>query len=136
MTGWDADSVFDLLGNELARKILVLTSERARSAEELTQHCEASQPTVYRRLDALEAYDMVTENVEYDEDGNHYSTYECRLEELCFGVEDGGFTVDIELRRTVVGGTGVATNDADHGTSTARRGATGDATDVGDTEDV
>lgn len=122
MSGWDADSVFDLLGNELARKILVLTSEETLSAEELAKHCDASQPTVYRRLDALESYDMVTEKLRYDADGNHRSAYECRLEELRFGVEDGGFTVDIELRRTVVDGEGVLSEDENgsvskHGTA-------------------
>ncbi|MFC6824549.1 ArsR/SmtB family transcription factor [Halopelagius fulvigenes] len=126
MSGWDADSAFDLLGNELARKILVLTSERALSAEELTRRCDASQPTVYRRLDALESYDMVAEKLRYDADGNHYSAYECRLEELRFGVEDGGFTVDIELRRTVAG-------EGD-GESVSRRSATGGVGDVGDTD--
>lgn len=125
MSGWDADGVFDLLGNELARKIIVLTSEDARSADELADRLDASRPTVYRRLDALEAHDVVAEKLQYDADGNHYSAYECRLEELCFAVEDGGFTVDIELRRTVV--------DDDESESVSRRSAAGDAGDVGDT---
>jgi DNA-binding transcriptional ArsR family regulator len=102
VTGWDADSVFEVLGSELARKILVLTSAEPLSADELTERCNASQPTVYRRLDALEEYDMVREEVQYDEDGNHYAAYECRLEEVCFSVTDGAFSVDLELERTVV----------------------------------
>lgn len=131
MTGWDANSVFDLVGNELARKILVLTSEEALSAEELAQRCDASQPTVYRRLDALESYDMVREQTRYDSDGNHRSAYACRLEELRFGVEDGGFTVDIELRRTVVGDGDVLPTDDDESDSESRHRT---ASDVGDSD--
>jgi DNA-binding transcriptional ArsR family regulator len=98
MSERDVDGVFDLVGNELARRILVLTSETALSAEELTERCDASRPTIYRRLDALETRDLVTEEVRYDADGNHCSVYECRLEELRFGISDGEFTVDVELR--------------------------------------
>jgi DNA-binding transcriptional ArsR family regulator len=113
VTGWDADSVFEVLGSELARKILVLTSVEPLSADELTERCDASQPTVYRRLDALEEYDMVREEIQYDEDGNHYAAYECRLEEVCFAVTDGAFSVDIELQRTVVDDVDESTPGAD-----------------------
>ena len=100
---WEAETVFDLLGNELVRELLVLTSVEPLSAEELAEHCSASRPTVYRRLDSLEEYDLVGVHTEYDEEGNHYQSYECRLEDAHISVEDGGFTVDITLRRDPVG---------------------------------
>jgi Fe2+ or Zn2+ uptake regulation protein len=100
---WEAETVFDLLGNELVRELLVLTSVEPLSAEALAERCSASQPTVYRRLDSLEEYDLVGVHTEYDEEGNHYQSYECRLEEAHISIEDGGFTVDITLRRDPVG---------------------------------
>jgi DNA-binding transcriptional ArsR family regulator len=96
---WEAANVFELLGDEEVREILVVTSERPRSAEELAERCSASQPTIYRRIDSLQEYDLLDENVEYDADGNHYRTYESRLDEVCFAVDDGAFVVDIRLRR-------------------------------------
>ena len=99
---WEADTVFDLLGNELVRELLALTSTERLSADALAERCSASQPTVYRRLDALEEYDLVGVHTEYDDAGNHYQSYECRLEEAHIAVEDGGFTVDLTLRRTPV----------------------------------
>lgn len=95
--------MFDLLGNELVREILVLTSIERLSAEEIAARCSASQPTVYRRLDSLEEYDLVGVHTEYDDEGNHYQSYECRLEAAHISVEEGGFTVDITLRRDPVG---------------------------------
>jgi Fe2+ or Zn2+ uptake regulation protein len=99
---WEAETVFDLLGNELVRELLALTSVERLSADELAERCSASRPTVYRRLDSLEAYDLVAVHTEYDEEGNHYQSYECRLEAAHIDVEEGGFTVDITLRRDPV----------------------------------
>jgi Fe2+ or Zn2+ uptake regulation protein len=99
----DAETVFDLLGNELVREMLVMTSPERLSAEEIAARCSASQPTVYRRLDSLEEYDLVGVHTEYDDEGNHYQSYECRLDEARFSIEDGGFTIDLTLRRDPVG---------------------------------
>jgi DNA-binding transcriptional ArsR family regulator len=96
---WEAANVFELLGDEEVREILVLTSEEPMSADDLADRCSASGPTIYRRIDSLQEYDLLDENVEYDADGNHYRTYESRLDEICFGVDDGAFSVDIHLRR-------------------------------------
>jgi hypothetical protein len=103
MTGeWEAESLFDLFGDGLAREIIALTSVEPRSADELSDRCEASGPTVYRRLDTLRDYDVLAESVAYDDDGNHYRTYECRLREVCVGVDEGSFTLDVRLEREVV----------------------------------
>jgi hypothetical protein len=101
-TEWEAGTLFELLGDELARTILALTSVEALSADALSDRCSSSQPTVYRRLDELQEYDLLEQRTEYDVDGNHYKTYECQLQEVCVGVENGSFTVDLRLRRDVV----------------------------------
>lgn len=101
-TEWDPESVFDVLGNEHVRQILALASVEPVSADDLADHTDASQPTVYRRVNVLQEYDMLTEETELDDEGNHYKTYRTTLERVCFDVEDGGFTVDIQLRQDAV----------------------------------
>lgn len=101
-TEWDPETVFDVLGNEHVRQILALASVKPVSAEELAEHTDASQPTVYRRVSVLKEYDMLAEQRQLDDEGNHYKTYRTNLEEVCFAVEDGGFTVEVELRRDLV----------------------------------
>lgn len=99
---WDPDTVFDVFGNELAREILVLASAEPMSAAELAAACESSLPTVYRRLNALEEFDFLTHDRQVDPDGHHYKTYETKLEQLCFTIEDGGYTIDIQIRQDLV----------------------------------
>lgn len=103
MTGeWDADTLFDVFERETAREILALTAVEPMSAQALAERTAESEPTVYRRLDALEAHDLVEERTRVDADGNHYSEYETTLEAVCFELEDGGFTIDVTYRKEVV----------------------------------
>jgi hypothetical protein len=120
-TGWEAESLFDPFGDGLAREIIPPTSVEPRSADEPSDRCEASGPTVYRRLDTLQDYDLLAESVAYDGDGNHYRTYECRLREVCIGVDEGSFTLDVRLEREVV-----ADDAGDSAGALDERGATGE----------
>lgn len=97
--GWDPDNVMDVFGNEYARQILALGSVEPMSAEEMAEVLDASQPTVYRRLNVLLAYDLLKERTRVDDDGHHYKTFETSLRSVTFEVEDGGINVDMELRR-------------------------------------
>lgn len=96
---WESQNVFDVLGCEIAREILALGSLRPMSAAELADRCDVSEPTVYRRLDALETYDMVDEETEIDADGHHYKRFETNLEEVRVQVEDGSFDVDLQIQK-------------------------------------
>lgn len=99
---WNPENVFDVLGSERARHILALASVEPMSADDLAEGCDTSLPTVYRRVDALQEYDLLREEVKIDADGNHYKTFETTLERICFEVEDGGFDIQIELQRDLV----------------------------------
>lgn len=99
---WDPETIFDVLGSERARRILSIASVRPVSADDLATALDASLPTVYRRVNALLDYDLLTEDTQIDAEGNHYKTYETNLQRICFEVDDGGFTVDIQLRRDMV----------------------------------
>jgi hypothetical protein len=118
---WEPEDVFDVFGNELAREILVRASAEPVSAEELATQCESSLPTVYRRLNALEAFDFMTHERAVDPDGHHYKTYRTKLREFDFTIEDGGFTVDIQIRQHPVDGSPPTADDLED-PSVARNG--------------
>ena len=96
---WNPQNVFDVFGDERARRILTLASERPRSAEALAERLEVSQPTVYRRLDVLEDHDLLRQERRVDGDGHHHKAYETTLESARFDVEDGEFVIDLTLTR-------------------------------------
>ena len=96
---WEPENVFDVLGSEIARQILALASLRPLSATELAEHCDVSEPTVYRRTQALEEYDMLDEQTVVDDDGHHYKQFRTNLKEARFRVEQGQFGIDIQLRK-------------------------------------
>ncbi len=96
---WDPANVFDVFGDESARRILALAAERSRSAEELADNLAIAQPTVYRRLDVLEARDLVRTDRRIDDDGHHYEVYETTLESATFELVDGEVVVDLTLTR-------------------------------------
>lgn len=96
---WDPSNVFDVFGDRLARRLLVLASDRAAAADELAAALDVSEPTVYRRLNALAEYDLVAEDQQIDADGHHYKTYETTLKRVTMEIEGGGYNVDLELRQ-------------------------------------
>lgn len=71
------------------------------SASELSERCEASLPTIYRRLDRLESHGFVVERTELDPDGNHYNVYEARLDRVEITLGDGEFEFEIDYREDV-----------------------------------
>lgn len=99
---WDPAGVFDLFGDDLARQILVLASEQPLSADELARTLDTSHPTVYRRVNALLEYDLLDEQQQIDAEGNHYKTFETTLTRIAFEIEDGGYTIDVQMRQNLV----------------------------------
>ncbi|MDX1748356.1 MAG: helix-turn-helix domain-containing protein [Halobacteriales archaeon] len=56
---WDPETIFDVLGSEHARSILTVSSQEPMDAEALAEACDTSLPTVYRRVNALQEYDLL-----------------------------------------------------------------------------
>lgn len=88
-----SDEVIALLDDEYARMILTKTSEQPMSAKVLSNSCDASLPTIYRRIDRLLDCDLLTEQTEFQEQGRHYSVYEACLEKVTIELDDGEFTM-------------------------------------------
>lgn len=94
----DVSELLEVLDDEYARAILTETSVEPMSASTLSDRCDASLPTIYRRLDRLTACHLVTEDTELAPDGNHYSVYEANLDRVEFSLEDGELTADVTRR--------------------------------------
>ena len=96
----DVESVlFDLLADEYARAILIATSREPMSARTLSERYEMSLPTVYRRVERLQEFDLLTEQTEIDTSGGHHrSLYEANLEHIDIDLEDGDLGIRIRLR--------------------------------------
>ena len=84
-----------LLEDEYAHAILIHTSREEMSAPELSDACDASVSTIYRRLERLQEHDLLAEKLNLDRDGHHYKTYTVRLERITIELIDGTFEIEI-----------------------------------------
>ena len=91
----DPDALADLLGDECARTILVEAKKEPCSAAELSERTGVSEPTVYRRLERLREYDLVTENIEPVPGGKDYKRYRTQLEGIELDLDEDGFEVTV-----------------------------------------
>lgn len=91
-----AATVGELLEDEYARSILAETSTEALSATELAERCEASSPTVYRRLERLQELNLVEAEQRLDPDGHHYRRFSTRLERVTIELVDGEYQVSVD----------------------------------------
>ena len=99
---WDPDDIFDVLASEDVRRILVATSVRPMSAKELADICDRSLATIYRRVQAMEDYDLLSEELARDPDGTQYNEYRSDLNEITISVDEGRLNVNIDIERDTV----------------------------------
>ena len=72
------------------------------SAKELAEICDRSLATVYRRIDVMKEYNLLTEELTRDPDGTQYNEYRSELNQITISVEDGQLDVDIDIERDTV----------------------------------
>jgi predicted transcriptional regulator len=96
----DADEILALLDDEYTRAVLRQTRNTAMSAKELSRSCDMSVSTVYRRVERLVDHGLLAERRIPRADGNHYSVYEARLDELTIRLTDDGLEVQISETST------------------------------------
>lgn len=85
-----------LLNDPYARRILAATREAPVSARELLEVCEASRPTVYRRLSQLERAGLLETTMEYDPDGHHRHVFRAIDREITISLDESGFSAAVE----------------------------------------
>jgi DNA-binding transcriptional regulator GbsR (MarR family) len=94
--GCPPGEVFALLDDEYARSLLLATSHEPMTASELSNQCEMSKSTVYRRLNKLEQCNLVAAVHVPDPDGNHKKRYEAQLDELVVSLTEGEFELNVQ----------------------------------------
>ncbi|AGB31378.1 AsnC family transcriptional regulator [Natrinema pellirubrum DSM 15624] len=95
----ESTAIFQLLADEYARKILLAADrDGPKTAKTLSEECDASLTTVYRRVSTLQEYDLIEECRTVDADGSHRSEFETTLEELHVDVTDGQLSLTMETR--------------------------------------
>ncbi|MFC6907113.1 helix-turn-helix domain-containing protein [Halalkalicoccus tibetensis] len=90
------ETVGELLEDEYARAILAETSREPLSADELAERCDASSPTIYRRINRLQEFDMLREQQTLSTDGHHYRRFSARLERVTIELQDGNYTISVD----------------------------------------
>lgn len=99
MTGEpDPPEIFATLDDEYARDILVATKTARLSANELSEECNMSRPTVSRRVNRLLEQGLLEEYTHVDPGGRHYSEYEACLEGIDVRLRAEGFSVQVDVR--------------------------------------
>jgi predicted transcriptional regulator len=98
----DPEALADLLGDECARTILVEAKKEPRSAAELSDSAGVSEPTVYRRLERLREYDLVTEDIQPVTDGKNYKLYRTELDGIELDLSEDGFEITVSRRERMV----------------------------------
>lgn len=92
------EELLALLGDTHVQAVLRVTNSQPMSANMLTENCDASRATIYRRVDDLLDHELLTEQLKIDEQGNHYTVYEANLDHISIHLDEGGFEVNVTRR--------------------------------------
>lgn len=88
-----------VLEDPTARTILTEASREPVSATTLSERCDVSEPTIYRRLDDLRECDLLVERTKLDPDGGHHRTmYSTNLERITVELRDGELALQVQRR--------------------------------------
>lgn len=98
--GIEAEALLALLDDDYVQGILGALSGEPRSASELADACDASRPTVYRRLNRLEESGLVTAEVELHRKGHHRKVFASTFERATFELVDGTPRVRLVVTET------------------------------------
>jgi predicted transcriptional regulator len=91
----DLETLAGFIEDDTARTILAETSSQPMTVNELADHVDASRPTIYRRIDQLEEYDLLTASIRPT--GSHQEkVYRATFDRLILSLEDGTYSYQIE----------------------------------------
>ena len=99
---WEPEGIFEVLASKESRRILAAASVRPVTAQELEQVCDASLPTIYRRLTVLTEYDLLSEEQVVDPDREQSSQYATDVQQITVEIADGELSVNLELEKDAV----------------------------------
>ena len=89
------ETVFELVDDPHVRTILNAVRDEPRPARELVELCEASRPTVYRRLERIETAGIVQTHTQVHPDGHHRKLFTTDVEAVSLEMDEGEFTAQV-----------------------------------------
>jgi len=98
------ETVVALFGDGYTRDILAAIRDEPRPAREIAAECDMSRPTVYRRLERLEAAGLVTEQRRLGESGHHCRLFRAAVESVGLELGTDGFEVEVTASTRADGG--------------------------------
>lgn len=97
--GDDIERIAAVLEDPTARKILTETSTEPMSATTLSERCDVSEPTIYRRLEELRECELLVEQTQLDPDrGHHRTMYATNFERLTVELQNGQLEIQVDRR--------------------------------------
>jgi predicted transcriptional regulator len=85
-----AETVLDILSDDYAQRIVEVLASQPAPAAMIVEQLDASRPTVYRRLNSLEAAGIVESTVALDPDGHHRKRFHLIVENIGFQLDTDG----------------------------------------------
>lgn len=72
------------------------------TATELTDRCDVSGPTIYRRIEDLRELDLIEASTRLDTEGGHHEQlYTATFSRLSVTLRDGSFDVSLDRREPI-----------------------------------
>jgi len=108
----DPGELLSLLGDEHTREVLSVLGSDAMPARAVVERSAVSKPTVYRRLDRLEAAGVVETRMSVESDGNHRQEFRVAADGLALTV--GGESLAVDVLRDTAADRHPASEPAEH----------------------
>lgn len=97
--GPDPATTFTALNDRTCRDLVRVLTEEPRTVKELSEAADVPLSTTYKKLDRLEAADLVAERTQLDPSGHHRGHYFVDVDRLVVTLlESGEFDVEVERR--------------------------------------
>lgn len=68
------------------------------SVKELTEVVDGSERTVYRRLEQLQSFDLINEELEIDQQGHHHKRYRATFRRLIVELDEGEYEISLQIK--------------------------------------
>lgn len=98
-SGDDRPATADLLSvlaDETCRRIVERTADGWHSVDDLVAACEASQSTVYRKVDELADIGVLDESTRIRSSGAHTTVYTCSITDVHVSLDGGELTAECQ----------------------------------------
>lgn len=91
-------TLFEVFADDYSRTILLAAEAEPRTAKELSEICDASLTTIYRRISTLRENDLVSVHSTIGSGGEHKRLFETTIESFHVELADGDLELSVETR--------------------------------------